>query len=132
MSENQISIPIRKNIKVLVVNSLEEDYDPEAIQDIIEKSDKIKGWWNHFPGVWLVETEMSPYHLSKLIYSEFDGITCFVTTATTGDFSGRMNGAAWLWLIDVPEDRKEKLREKMIEEKKKSAQALRKSKRATS
>lgn len=111
MSDRGSQIPIRPNIKVLVINSLEQKYDPTEIQDFITSNEHIDGWWNHFPGVWLIETKLTSRDLAKVFYDAFDGISCFVTSVNTGDFSGRMSGDAWLWLMMETDERKERLRE---------------------
>ena len=104
MTNSRADLPFKKNLKLLAVNSLESEYDPDGIQDTIETCSDITRWLNHFPGLWLVETEMTPYELSSLFYKKFDGISCFAVEIDPKTFSGRLSGAAWIWLLDIDEN----------------------------
>lgn len=108
--------PIRKNIKVLVVNVNQPGYDSDQIQSVIGKSEKIIGWLNHLPGIWFIETQLTASELAKLVYETVVHVNCFVTSIEGSTFSGRMSWETWLWLLDVSEETKAKFRSQMLQE----------------
>lgn len=112
-----VEIALRKNLKMIVIDLEDTNYPSDEIHTFIENCDLFTGWWNYFPGVFIVESSLEVDEVANVIVKRFDDITCLVSPVETGRFSGRMNGNAWLWLMDESEETKAQLRELMIEKK---------------
>ncbi|WP_131818608.1 hypothetical protein [Sphingomonas turrisvirgatae] len=109
-------LQIRDNLYILVFNTMDRSYDADDVQSYIENNERVVDWWNYFPGTYLIEFSDGPKTFMSELYGQIPDASCFCSRINTGEFTGRINGDAWLWLLDLPEERKAQLREQMIED----------------
>lgn len=112
---------IRPDTFLLVFNTADQKYDAESAQSAVESSVLVKAWWNYFPGVYLIQIDCGPHDFAESLYNELGHVSLFMSKVNEEQFSGRLPGDAWLWILDISDDEKVELKKTMQEQAQKRA-----------
>lgn len=112
-------LPIKENLFILIFNVGDDEYDPNQAQKFVEDSSLIEDWWNYFPGVFIVQAKVTVDELYAEISSHLDRMGVLVIRLQKENFSGLLPGMAWLWLLDLDDNSRNKFARSLIEDAKK-------------
>jgi len=78
-----------------------------SFTETIESDPRISDWWNHIPGFYIVVTERRASDLTALMKPSVDPWPFMVVKVDLDDAQGWLPDAAWSWLQQQREERRE-------------------------
>ncbi len=69
-----------------------------AIYDFVRADKKISGWWNHLPGLYLLDTTYNAAELTEILKKHVKPWSFLVMRVSLDDLQGWMPERGWEWI----------------------------------
>ena len=85
-------------ILLLALDTAAPALDVAALAGVLASDQRIAGWWNHLPGVFLLATHLPPSDIADLVRASAGGTGFLVTEIDLARTDGWLTDTAWRWI----------------------------------
>lgn len=88
----------RSRMFLVAVDILDPTFDRIAIRRLLRDNDAVKGWWNHIPGCFLIETDRDAEELTDTMREATKQARLLVMEVRPDVSEGWLPEQSWEWI----------------------------------
>jgi hypothetical protein len=88
----------RKRTFLVAVDVLDPSFDRRRMVDLVRTDPSIKGWWNHVPGCFLLDTVLNADELTDRVRTASQDARLLVMEVNPSASEGWLPERSWDWI----------------------------------